>query len=122
MTSTQLQHAYRLAVQDCLVAFYRKNNAESERLVNAWWKRMSSGTGISSGMYLHSEALTTATDLAHADEIVLTEETRRRYRAIVREATRLALSSETSSRLKKVEISKQMVRLTKLPPRYPSFS
>jgi hypothetical protein len=108
MTSAQLQYAYRLAVQDCLVVFYRKSNAESERLVNAWWKRMSAGTGILSGMYLHSEALTTATDLADTTEVILTEETRQRYRTIIGESTRLALSSHTIPRRKQVELSKQM--------------
>jgi len=110
MTSTQLQFAYRLAVQNCLVAFYRKSEDESKRLVDAWWRRMSSQTGLRSAMYLHSEALTTATDLAHADEVSLTDTVRQQYRQIIRESTRLALSSDSDSHRdsKRVELSKQM--------------
>jgi hypothetical protein len=94
MTSAQIQLAYRLAVQRCLVVFYFKGEMESERLVDAWWKRLAGGRGLRSGMYLHSEALTTATDLARAEEVAVTDTVRRSYQEILRESTRLALSAD----------------------------
>jgi hypothetical protein len=94
LNSAQLQTAYRITVQSSLIAFYRKSDVEAERLVKSWWQRLSPSEDIQSGMFLHSEALATAADLAHMKEIQLTDTVRQRYREIIRISTRAALTNQ----------------------------
>jgi hypothetical protein len=94
LNSVQLQAAYRMAVQSSLIAFYQKSDSEAERLVERWWQRLSPSEDIQSGMFLHSEALATAADLAHMKEIPLTDTVRQRYRQILRTSTREALTNQ----------------------------
>src|SRR6185312_6225476 len=94
LNPVQLQTAYRMAVQSSLTAFYRKSDSEAERLVETWWQRLSPTEDIQSGMFLHSEALATAADLAHMEEIQLTDTVRQRYRQILRISTREALTNQ----------------------------
>jgi hypothetical protein len=109
MTPAQLQTAYRLAVQASLITFYGKASNEAKRLVDSWWQRMSPVSDIQSGMYLHSEALATAADLAHTQEVQLTDATRQRYRRILHESTRIACDPDRkmAKSTKRVEL-KQM--------------
>src|SRR6185312_5107401 len=94
LNPVQLQTAYRIAVQSSLIAFYRKSDSEAERLVMRWWQRLSPSEDIQSGMFLHSEALATAADLAHMEEVQLTDSVRQRYRQILRTSTRQALTNQ----------------------------
>jgi hypothetical protein len=110
MTPVQLQTAYRLAVQSSLVAFYEKSEGEAKRLVDSWWQRASHSSDIQSGMYLHSEAFATATDLAHAEEVPFTDIVRRRYHHIILDSTRIALSRDRqpAKSSKRAEVVRQM--------------
>lgn len=105
LNSIQVQTAYRIAVQSSLVAFYQKSDSEAERLVERWWQRLSPSEDIQSEMFLHSEALATAADLAHTKEIQLTDAVRQRYREILRTSTRKAMTNQ-----------KQAVHSTRLQP------
>ncbi|HEY5330116.1 MAG TPA: hypothetical protein VIJ79_09550 [Acidobacteriaceae bacterium] len=94
MTPVQLQNAYRLAVQSSLVIFYKKSDDEAKSLVDSWWLRASSSDDIRSGMYLHSEAIATAADIAHVKEMPVTEEIQQRYYRILHDSTLAALTQK----------------------------
>ncbi len=108
MSPIQLQTAYRMAVQSSLTAFYRKSGDEAKRLVDRWWNRISRSSDIESGMYLHSEALATAADLAHTEEVKLTDEVRQRYRRILHDSTRAAIADQQTKKVKAAAVLKQM--------------
>jgi len=93
MSEQQVQDAYKLAVRSSLMTFYGKSDAEAELLVKAWWVRISSSSDFASGMYLHTEALGTATDLAKVKEIRVTDLVRKKYLHILEESNRSALHS-----------------------------
>jgi len=111
MNPTQLQVAYRHAVESSLVTFYRKTEIEAKRLVDDWWRRMSPQSDIDSQMYLHSEALTVAADLARKDEVELTDSVRQLYRRILQQSTCFALEVRRApaKHVKRAAPLKQMV-------------
>ena len=92
MTSGQIQAAYKLAVESSLVSFYDVPQREAERLVTQWWSKVSASDEVRSGTYLHTEALGTATDLAKAREVELTDEVRRRYVHILEQSSKAAMT------------------------------
>ena len=93
MSPTELQDAYKFALRASLTAFYGKRESEADQLIAQWWKRATSESDdVRSGMYLHTEALVAAADLARANEVELTEKVRQRYRQILEESTRQALN------------------------------
>lgn len=112
MTPAQIQEAYRLAVESCLVEFYGKTTDSAQALVNRWWKRASSGpdSEIKSGSYLHVEAINIATDLASVDQVQITDSVRKRYAEILRQSSLAARKQLLKPKMvRRISAAKQMV-------------
>jgi hypothetical protein len=90
LTQIQLEFAYKYAVKASLVRFFRKNEATAEALVESWWRRYSAHDFGEPNLFLHDEAITTAADLAKAEDVPVTPENQTIYDAICEEADRQA--------------------------------
>lgn len=97
MTRTQEKRFYRNAVQASLETFYGKSRPEATKLVSDWWSRLRSTKAFESGIFLHSEPLNTAANIADASVIAITEDNRAVYHRLLDESRDLVLSKTPSS-------------------------
>ncbi|HEX9198101.1 MAG TPA: hypothetical protein VF865_00965 [Acidobacteriaceae bacterium] len=83
MSSQQLRSAYREAVEECLVTFYRKDKRQAHELVSDWWTRLSKSRALRSGLFMHAEPIETAANLAEQKEAPITDRNRKLYQEIL---------------------------------------
>lgn len=95
MTRTQEKRAYRAAVQASLETFYGKSEQEAGTLVRAWWSRLRLTRAFRSGIFLCSEAISTAGHIAEAEVIAISDVNRNMYHRILDQSRDLALSKVT---------------------------
>lgn len=108
MTQVQIQNAYRLAVEACLVTFCKRTRQEASQLVGAWWENPIQQSDLRSGAYLHTEAFNIALDLAGIRQLNVTLVDRERYQRILRDSSRAALKSSAGKPVRRAAVAKQM--------------
>jgi hypothetical protein len=79
MTWPQERAAYRRTVAAVLVSLFEKDNKSADKMVHAWWERLSKTSAYRSGIFMHAEPLHTAADLMDIEKVRLTEDQRVRY-------------------------------------------
>jgi hypothetical protein len=92
MTRTQEKRFYRDAVQASLETFYGKSKPEAAKLVREWWTRLSATKAFESGIFLHSEPLNTAANIAGVPIIPISGQNRAKYHRILDKSQDLVLS------------------------------
>lgn len=91
MTRAQEKRFYRDAVQASLETFYGKSKPEAMKLVRDWWTRLLVTKAFESGIFLHSEPINTAANIAGVRVIAITGQNRLRYHRLLDESRDLVL-------------------------------
>jgi hypothetical protein len=115
MTRTQEKRFYRNAVQACIEAFYGRSRPEAKQLVRDWWTRLSSTQSFETGMFLHSEPMNTAANIAGVPVLAITGKNRTAYHRILEESLDLVRSGTAPSPAQVVKVrvaqQKQLLRI-----------
>ncbi len=117
MTRTQEKRFYRDAVQASLETFYGKSKPEAAKLVRDWWTRLSATKAFESGIFLHSEPLNTAANIAGVPIIPISGQNRAKYHRVLDKSQDLVLSktmplpSQTHQRKLESDRHKQLFHL-----------
>jgi hypothetical protein len=98
ITRAQELRFYRAAVQASLEQFYEKTRPEANRLVRAWWKRLSESGTLKSDLFLHDEPMNTAAGIADVRVIPITSKNRETYHRILDQSRDLALAQARAKR------------------------
>jgi hypothetical protein len=83
LNKTQKRRFYREAVQETLTKLYGKPESVSKQLVSDWWRRISDTEEFKSDLFMHSEPLHTAADIARTQTIRITPENEEVYQNIL---------------------------------------